>query len=499
VKLRDSLWPRVGTGRWLALSVVCALVAGAAATAATARTEQHSKVIITPATAPLATALYDPIFAGPQATGAYSLARNAGATYARIIVAWKSIAPVKYPKHGFAQSDPNSPYYRWGALDASVSAAVAAGLTPILDIFTTPSWGYSVKPTFAGGTPKIPALAHFATAVATRYDGSGPEPAVHVFSVWNEPNFNRNLYPQNPMVYKEMVNAVADSVHGVNPANLAVAGELAPFKHQSSASDKNRVTPPLDFMRKMLCLSGGAHPHLTCNSQAKFDVWTHHPYSDTGPFGHARSGGVELGDLPAMDAVLQQAEQLGAISSAQPVQFWTTEIGWSSNPPNKHGVSITLETRWVAESFYQMFRSGVTLGTWFLVQDEPLSTPFQCGLYTYSSSLSKAKPKPLLTPFRFPFVAYLKAHGKVLVWGRDATSDTQDVTIQRQVRSKGAWKTVATIRSNAYGIFTATLPIGAKAADSLRAVAPGSGKATPFSLTVPKGENARVNPFPLNN
>ena len=34
-------------------------------------------------------------------------------------------------------------------------------------------------------------------------------------------------------MYRSMVNAVAASVHAVNPNNLVVAGELAPFKHTS--------------------------------------------------------------------------------------------------------------------------------------------------------------------------------------------------------------------------------------------------------------------------
>jgi hypothetical protein len=172
-----------------------------------------------------------------------------------------------------------------------------------------------------------------------------------------------------------------------------------------------------------------------------------------------------------------------------------TEIGWSSNPPNKHGVPIKLETRWVGESFYQVWKSGATLGTWFLLQDEPKSTPFQSGLYLNSNSLSDAVAKPLLAPFQLPFVAYLKKGGKVFVWGRDATSDSQNVTIQEKNGTK--WKTVAMIASNSYGIFQGTLSIGAKKTYSMRASA-GGVTSTTFSLTVPSNENLNVTPFPLN-
>jgi hypothetical protein len=484
--------------RWAALppilvAVACAGVAATTATA-TAKTSARSLAVATTGpTAPLATGLSDPVFLGPQASTAFAMAKQAGATYARIMVSWASIAPQTLPDHGFDPTDPNSHYYRWSPLDASVSAAQAAGITPILDIVAPPDWAYYVEPgTWTGGQPNVGDLGDFATALAAHYAGS-----VHAFSVWNEANYTKNLYPQDPTYYRSMVNAVADAVHGVDSANLALAGELAPFRNKPGTQDKNHPIPPLDFMRSMLCLSSTKPVHRTCNTPAEFDVWTHHPYSNSGPFGHAQvSGGVELGDLPRMKALLQMAQRLGAIASAQPVKLWVTEVGWSTNPPNKHGVPIRLETRWVAESMYQMWKSGVTLGTWFLLQDRPIHTAYESGLYFNSSSLADAQAKPLLPPFRFPFVAYLKPQGNVFVWGRDSTSDMQDVTIQQQNHAGGPWNNVATVTSNSYGIFQATLPLGAKKTYSLRASAPGSASSQAFSLTVPSNENMHVIPFP---
>jgi len=487
--------------RRIGLALLCVAVAGVAATAAMARTSAPPLLVATTGpTPPLATGIGDPTFQGPQRTTAFAMARQAGATYVRLIVSWTLIAPKTLPGSGFHQADPTSPYYDWSSLDASLSAAQAAGITPILDILRPPSWAYSVKPGgWTGGSPNVADLGAFATALATRYDGSGPAPAAHIFSVWNEPNYNKNLYPQDASFYRAMVNAVADAVHGVDPSNLVLAGELAPFKHTPSTRDRNHVIPPLTFMRTMLCLSSTKPVHRTCSTPAKFDVWTHHPYSDAGPYGKAKSsGGVELGDLPKMNALLKTAAHLGSIVSAHPVQFWVTEVGWSSNPPNANGVPVWLEARWVAESMYQMWKSGVTLGTWLLLRDEPTNTPFQSGLYYRSSSLADAVAKPLLTPFRFPFVAYLASHGNVDIWGRDPTSDMRDVTIQQRKGASGSWTSVAVITSNKYGIFKATLSLGAKSTYFLRAVVPGVGVSAVFSLAVPRNENLNVVPFPLN-
>jgi hypothetical protein len=185
-----------------------------------------------------------------------------------------------------------------------------------------------------------------------------------------------------------------------------------------------------------------------------------------------------------MRALLRAGVRLHHIVSAHPVQFWVTEFGWDTNPPRPHAASLSLAARWTAESLYQMWRSGVSLVTWFLIQDYPSPSPYQSGLYFHSASLDNARPKPVLTAFRFPFVAYL---GKktLSVWGRDATSTKTNVTVQLAHRSHGPWHTVATVGTNAVGIFQARLKLKATKKDWLRAVAPDSGKSLAFSLTEP--------------
>ncbi len=445
----------------------------------------------TGSTAPLTTAIADPgLFNSSQRKTAFTLTRAAGATYARLAVTWREIAP-DTPPNGFVAADPTSPGYAWGGLDAAVEAADAAGLTPILDISSVPGWAYSRRPSPPnGGTPKIAALGDFATALATHFDGSAPGvPAEHVFQVWNEPNLSLNLYPVKPGKYRAMLNAVADAVHAVDPTNLVVAGALEPVGHPKTKKVKWYSTPPLAYMRSLLCLSSGKHPHSTCSTPVRFDVWSHHPYTHGGPFARAKiRDDVELGDLPKMRSLLQAGVRLHHIVSTQRVQFWVTEFGWDTNPPRPRAASLGLAARWTAESLYQMWRSGVTLVTWFLLQDYPSPSPYQSGFYFNSPALDRAATKPGLTAFRFPFVAYLHP-GYVGVWGRDATSDTRTVTIQLRHGKSGPWQTVASIDSNRYGIFKANVKLNAATRDRLRAIAPGSGKSLAFSLTVPHAPN----------
>jgi hypothetical protein len=451
--------------------------------AASAASGKSVRTYSTKATMPLRTSLFDPFtFDGSQRDVAFAKAAASGATYVRIIARWSSIAPAT-PPAGFVADDPASPGYYWGWLDSSIEAAEQAGLTPIVDVGGPPSWALSSKPKAPdGGSPKISSLRAFATALATRYDGKHGPPRATVYQVWNEPNLSLDLSPTSASRYRSMVNAFADAVHAVNPGNLVLAGDLDPFGNKAK---RFHTTSPLKFMRSLLCVSKGKHPHASCKHRIHFDIWSHHPYTFNGPFGHARNpDDVSLGDLSKMRKVLLAAIHLHHVVSTHGVQFWVTEFSWDTKPPRRHAAPVKLAARWTAEALYQMWRSGVSLVTWFGLEDKGGHSPYQSGLYFHSQKLEHARPKPVRTAFRFPFVAYLGGH-TVSVWGRDATSDKRLVTIQRRHGTHGPWRTVARIRSNSTGIFRAKLHLAATKKDWLRATAPQSGKALAFSLTRP--------------
>src|SRR5207247_1282705 len=92
----------------------------------------RSRTYSTSRTIPLRTALVDPyLFRSAQHNKAFARSRAAGATYVRLIVPWRAIAPRTRPI-GFVAGDPTSPGYSWTGFDAIVESAVSAGLTPIL-------------------------------------------------------------------------------------------------------------------------------------------------------------------------------------------------------------------------------------------------------------------------------------------------------------------------------------------------------------------------------
>jgi Cellulase (glycosyl hydrolase family 5) len=471
-----------------AVAVVVALGGVAASTASGTSVRTYS----TKGTTPLRTSLFDPFsLGGSQRKVGFTKVKAAGASYVRVVARWSAIAPATRPKGSLA-SDPSFSGYSWGDLDATVTMAQQDGLTPIVDVGGPPAWALVKRPKPPnGGMPRISDLHAFATAIATHYDGKHGAPRVRVFQIWNEPNLSLDLTPVSASKYRSMINTFAASVHAVSEGNLVLAGDLDPFGNHTK---RFHTTSPLKFMRSLLCVSMGnpkakrkalRHPHATCKQRVYFDLWSHHPYTFNGPFGHARRpDDVSLGDLPQMRKVLRTALHFHHIVSSHGVQFWVTEFSWDTKPPRRHAAPIRLASRWTAEALYQMWRSGVSLVTWFGLQDTGGKSPYQSGLYFHSKSLARARAKPVRTAFRFPFVAYL---GKrtVSIWGRDATSDRQLVTIQRRVGTRGQWRTVAKIRSNRTGIFLAKLRLAATTKDWLRATAAGSGKSLAFSLKRP--------------
>jgi hypothetical protein len=175
-----------------------------------------------------------------------------------------------------------------------------------------------------------------------------------------------------------------------------------------------------------------------------------------------------LGDLPEMRKVLHDGITVGHVLSATEVRFWVTEFSYESNPPDPGGLKPGLGARWTSEALYRMWRAGVTQVTWFLLTDQPYNSYFaQSGLYLRgSTSPQNDQPKRLLQAFRFPFVAYQIGNPKagsnrsaayprngirVLVWGRVPSGQRERVVVEQ--RRGTAWRPIASVTTNRYGIF----------------------------------------------
>ena len=415
--------------------------------------------------------------------------RGAGASAFRIWLSWAHMVPGGTERPlWFDPKNPSDPNYWWGYADRAVKSVVAHGLEPIICIFDAPLWAEDQRVDGIRGTrrPDPAALAEFAKTVATRYSGRfAGLPRVRYWQIWNEPNLPTFLSPQvvdgqpvSPSWYRSMLNQAGAAIRSVQPDAAVVAGSLAPFGAYPTA------LAPFHFMRELLCMSGDWPPRPgTCAERSAFDIWSHHPYSAGGPDQPAKNAGdAQVADLPAMRTLLTAAVRAGRVAAAAEPRFWVTEFGWDTNPPDPAAPPERLQARWVAEALHRMWRSGVSLVTWFQLRDTPMGVSFaQTGLYFDDGPEYRLdQPKLALYAFRFPFVAYTNRR-RVAVWGRAPGAPRRFVVVEHG--STAGWTRIIRLRTDGDGIFAAT--VRAPLVGYLRARIPSGEASLPFSLVRP--------------
>ena len=324
-------------------------------------------------------------------------------------------------------------------------------------------------------------LAAFARAAAQHYAGRA-----HYWEVWNEPNSPSFLRPQYdpdgrsvaPRLYRRLVNAAAGALHAVDPANVVIVGETAAFGGAHGHA-------PLDFMRKVLCMSRGAPASSACGATIEADVLSHHPYTFGSPAHAAVGDAVSLGNLRDWTRLVRAAVAAGHVVAhdgipKRRVPVWASELSWDTSPPDPQGVPAGLHARWVAEALHTSWQAGAHVVIWGQLRDYPLSGDplwggYQSGFYTYGD-VAKAS----LTAFRFPFVAYA-SRGQVAVWGRTPDGFAARVVIERKVGS--TWRRVRALAARSTGIFVASWPTD-RTRGLVRARV-GAETSVPFSLLRP--------------
>ena len=429
------------------------------------------------AAGPLRTGIADPTKLTHDNKKAFDYTRTTGASVVRLVLNWYDVAdagPFGDP------TDPEAGYF-WSFFDEQVRKADARGLDVIASVQRVPEW---VDATNTGVFADAVELGKFAAAAATRYSGTYVPagetlalPRIRNWQVWNEPNRGYFLQPQwvgstleSPALYRAMVNEVAAAVHDVHEDNLVIAGGQAPL---GRAADKTGPAP-IRFMRELL------------SEPVEFDVWSHHPYTSGGPTHKAAgSGNVALGNLPKMRTLLRENIAAGRVlTTRNKVQFWVTEFSWDTKGPDPKGVPMKLHARWTSEALYRMWLQGISVVTWFRIQDDPLSVSYyQSGFYT-----TAGKRKRSFRAFRFPFVAF-RQPGRIQVWGRTPTSRPGKVVIQ--VKAGRRWRNVTSVKATPAGVFRKTFRTPyAKGAVRARFA---NELSVPFSLTRPP--NRWVSPF----
>jgi hypothetical protein len=374
----------------------------------------------------------------------------------------------------FVATDPASPYYNWSGYDRMVRKADAHGLEMVFTIVSAPRWARIASCANSGVCATKPAdLAEFATAAATRYsgsfdpgDGNGVLPRVRFWQAGSEPNFHLffkpflkpNGAPAAPYEYRKSLTPFYDAIHAVDDSNVVIAAGLAPN------GKRGQSIAPLDFTRRALCMTGNfkkPRPIKGCNFKVKADAWAIHPYTTGGPTHLPNKGDdMSVAALPRLQKLLAAATRAGRLSSnSGHTELWVTEFSWDSKPPDPGGVPWNLQTRWVAQAMYLMYKAKVQKMFWFGLRDQPKgdgkwSWSFQSGLYLRGKTIEKDKPKKVLKAFRYPFYAQRVGKKGFSFWGRTPNSKKATVDLFARRRARGRFARVGTVKANANGIFT---------------------------------------------
>ncbi len=418
-----------------------------------------------------------------------------GARFVRIPLVWVAIAPYRQPE-GWQPEDPLDPHYDWSQSDEAVSQAVAAGLTPVLQLDAAPPWVQGcAAPSFARARtcePSPDALAAFVTAAARRYSGRLPGlPRVRYWQALNEPNLSTFFNPQfvgdtpvSPYIYRNLLNRFYAAVKAVDPTDLVLAAGLGPI------AVPGFTIGPMRFARLLLCMRGPVHPRPiagNCEGGAHFDIFAIQPYTTGGPTHEGGINDVELGDLGKLQTLIAAADRAGRIHGAfKHTPLWITEFSWDSSPPDPGGLPIGIETGWVAEALYRAWRAKVSHFFWYSLRDsarEPgqsYAESLESGLYFRGATVEQDQPKEYLYAFRFPFVSYPGRRG-LFFWGRTPNSRNGRVAIQ--LFRRGRWHTARRVRAGGSGIFTGRFRsgYGRNSKGRVRAVYHGQAS-VPFSM-----------------
>lgn len=410
-----------------------------------------------------------------EAAGAVREWRAAGVDVVRIHARWNTHAvdpDAKRPPAG-SPTDPDGGLYRWQDLDRAIGLVRGAGLRVLLTVTGPgPLWGSSDP---SRGNPRFKPdpekFAWFATAVARRYGAF-----VDDYIIWNEPNHEQWLQPQNvcgakgctpyaPHLYRRLVRAADPAIRAADPGARTMMGALAPSG--TSGRSRNARLRPLAFLRALGCVDAryrrvrsgecrgfqpasaygfAYHPHGILKSPT-----TRSPNPDD----------AQLADLPRLLSAIDRVTRAGGLRSRAPngrFPLYLDEYGYQTSPPDRFlGVSWATQAAWLSQSASIAWANPrVRNLTNYVWEDEPLGASgsgWQSGLKTVDGAVKDA-----YRSFVAPFWATRRTTGTVRVWGQARPGGAHRVQVSRR-GSGGTWVRVAALTTDARGAFTKTLSL----------------------------------------
>jgi hypothetical protein len=222
--------------------------------------------------------------------------------------------------------------FNWNGTDALVAGAAAAGLEVFPFVTGAPSWAVTPAVVNKAAHSMAPLTlpvktstqkagwTNFLTETVRRYGPNGsfwaanpaiPYRPIHVWQLWNEPNFKYFVARPNPAEYGKLVKLSNPVIKGLDPeAKIVLAGLFAAPKEA-----EYKVKPPQAYFATTFLEQ---FYKKTPGIKSKFDGVALHPY--TYDYQDIAGHVEELRDV--LRAAHDPAKSL-----------WITELGWSAGKP----------------------------------------------------------------------------------------------------------------------------------------------------------------------
>lgn len=402
--------------------------------------------------------------------------KGLGVDVIHVQLRWDHVAPSpgSRKKPSFNAADPAAyPAGAWSEADSLVRDASARGMGVLLTLTGPgPQWaeGCHVKGRPGICKPSAKAFASFARAAGTRYSGSYQGlPRVSRWSIWNEPNLYKWLYPQqekrkgrvvdtSAATYRSLFRAAASSLRATGHRRDSIlVGETAPVG-TSGGTLARHTTAPATFLRQVFCIDGKGHRlkgrasrAASCGKRyAKLAATgvAHHPYTPAAACNPRCKGGrndITIASLGRLVTLVNQAGRAGRLRRHAPIEL--TEFGFESDPPDRFsGISLTRQALYINWADALAYRIGqVASVAQYTLWDDSREGTFVTGLRR-----SNGKAKPSLGAYRMPIFVTAAGRSHVQVFGQ-ARPARGKVRVAVQRKTKGKWRTVATVTTNGAG------------------------------------------------
>jgi hypothetical protein len=408
--------------------------------------------------------------------------QSLGVDQVHVPLVWATVAPSPTAAHApsFASGDPAAyPAGNWARYDAVIRSAQARHMSVLLTVTGPgPRWaeGCHYKGRRGICRPSATRFGRFVRAVGTRYSGRFRDasgallPRVSSWSVWNEPNLYKWIYPQwvrtkgrtinaAAIRYRALFAAAATALHATrHRRDTILLGETSPIG-RTGGSLAARTTPPRIFLREVFCLDsrgrayrGAAARARSCTHFPRLGATglAHHPYTPVAactPRCPGAHDDITIATLGRLTNVADEAARAGRLRRG--AGLYLTEFGFQSNPPDRFsGISLAQQATYINWADYIAFRNPrVRTVAQFELLDDGRNGAFQTGLRR-----SDGRAKPSLGAYRMPIFVVRSGRSHVQVFGQvRPRGGGKRVTLEHRTSKRGKWRRVTTLTRNSAG------------------------------------------------